>query len=202
MFLARSAANHAQLFNTAILSRDIGVSLPTIKAWAAVLEVSYLCFFLQPYFKNYGKRLVKTPKLYFLDPALVCALTRQPDGKAALSGAMGGMLFEGLIISEAFKIFSMKGKKPDIFFWRSHDRLEVDLIIQISKKLYPVEIKLTATPTSKHIEPLNKFKTLTGKDAGETGLLVCRINKTIPLPSNNLAVPGHEFPNWLWDRVK
>jgi predicted AAA+ superfamily ATPase len=201
LFLARSAANHAQLFNTAILSRDIGVSLPTIKAWAAVLEASYLCFFLQPYFKNYGKRLVKTPKLYFLDPALVCALTRQPDGKAALSGAMGGMLFEGLIISEAFKIFSMKGKKPDIFFWRAHDGLEVDLIIQISKKLYPVEIKLTATPTSKHIEPLNKFKTLTGKDAGETGLLVCRINKTTPLPSNNLAVSWHEFPNWLWDRV-
>ncbi|MEW6328046.1 MAG: ATP-binding protein [Thermodesulfobacteriota bacterium] len=202
LFLGLAAAFHSQIFNTAILSREVGVSLPTIKAWAGVFEASYLCFFLSPYFKNYGKRLVKTPKLYFLDSAVVCSLTRQPDGKAALYGSMGGALFEGLIISEAFKIFAIKGRRPDIFFWRSHDGLEVDMVIQIGKKLYPVEIKLTATPTPKHIGPLNKFKAIAGGDAADTGLVVCRINKETALPSNNIALPWHAFPEWLWNKLK
>ncbi len=137
-FLGTMAANHGRSFNTASISRDIGVSLPTIKSWASVLTASYLCFLLPPYHKNYGKRLVKTPKLYFLDPAVVCAETRQPDGAAAINGAMGGALFEGLIVNEAVKCFTMAGKKPVLFFWRSNDGLEVDLIIQIGKKLYPV----------------------------------------------------------------
>jgi len=201
LFMGLSAATHGQMFNTATLSRQCGVSLPTVKAWAGVLEASYLCLFLSPYFKNYGKRLVKTPKLYFIDPALVCALTRQPDGKSALSGAMGGAIFEGLIVSETLKVFSMKGQRADIFFWRSHDGLEVDLIVQIDKKMVPVEIKLTATPTLKHIEPLNKFKALAGREAAETGVLVCRINKSMALPSNNLAIPWNDFPAWLFSKL-
>jgi predicted AAA+ superfamily ATPase len=201
-FIGLCAAHHSQTFNTAILSRRCGVSLPTIKAWAGILEASYLGFFLPPYHRNYGKRLVKTPKLYFLDPALVCALTRQPDGKASLSGAMGGALFEGLIVSEALKVFSFKGKRADIFFWRSHDGLEVDLIIQIGKRLYPVEIKSTATPTLKHLEPLDKFKALAGKEPSETGILVCRVEASTPMPSNNLALPWHSFPQWLLSRLE
>lgn len=201
LFLSLSAASHGQTLNTAVLSRDVGVSLPTVKAWAGILEASYLCFFLPPYFKNYGKRLVKTPKLYFIDSAIVCTLTRQPDGKSALAGAMGGAIFEGFVISEVLKVFTMKGKRPDIFFWRSHDGLEVDLIIQISGKLYPVEIKLTATPTLKHIEPLNRFKSIASRDAADTGLLVCRVSKTTQMPLGNLAIPWNQFPEWLLSRT-
>jgi predicted AAA+ superfamily ATPase len=200
-FLSLSAATHGQTFNTATLSREVGVSLPTIKAWGSILEASYLSFFLPPYFNNYGKRLIKTPKLYFLDSAIVCTITRQPDGKSALSGAMGGAIFEGFIISEAVKVFTMKGKSPDIFFWRSHDGLEVDLIIQIGKKLYPIEIKLTATPTLKHLEPLNRFKSIVGKDAADIGLLVCRTSKSTPIPSNNLAMPWNYFSEWLFEKM-
>ncbi len=200
-FIGLTAANHGKEFNTAVLSREIGVSLPTIKAWAGILEASYLCYFLPPYFRNYGKRIIKTPRLYFLDPAIVCAITKQPDGKSAISGAMGGAIFEGIVISEAVKIFTMKGKKPDIFFWRSHDGLEVDLIIHIGNKLYPVEIKLTSTPTIKHLEPLNKFKTIAGKDSAGTGLLVCRVNKSTPMPSDNQAIPWNYFPEWLISQI-
>ena len=197
LFLGLCAARHGQMLNAASLSRECGVSLPTIKAWTGVLEASYICFLLAPYYKNYGKRLIKTPKLFFLDPAIACELTRQPNGEAALSGAMGGAIFEGLIISEAVKAFSLRGRKADIYYWRSHDGLEVDLIIQIGTRLYPVEIKSTATPTLKHVEPLNKFKALAGKDSAETGLIVCRVKKKTLLPSNNIAVPWHEFPEWL-----
>jgi len=201
-FLALCAAYHGQTFNSAALSRKCGVSLPTIKAWAGVLEASYLCRFISPYFNNYGKRLVKTPKLYFIDPAIVCALTRQPSGEAALAGAMGGAFFEGLIVSEAYKLFAAEGKNPDIFFWRSNDGLEVDLIIQIENKLFPVEIKLTATPTSKHLEPLNKFAVLAGKTFVDKGILVCRIDKTRPMPSDNVAMPWSAFPEWLESVLK
>jgi len=200
-FIGLSAARHSQTFNTAAISRECGVSLPTVKAWAGILEASYLCAFLPPYFKNYGKRLVKTPKLYFLDSAIVCDVTRQPDAPSTLSGAMGGAIFEGLIVSETLKVFSMKGKKADIYFWRSHDGLEVDMIIRIGAKLYPIEIKLTATPNLKHLEPLTKFKSIARKDAADTGLLVCRIEKISPMPSNNIAVPWHEFPGWLWSKL-
>ncbi|MBI4745626.1 MAG: ATP-binding protein [Deltaproteobacteria bacterium] len=200
-FIGLVAAHHGQIFNTAILSRDIGVSLPTIKAWAGVLETSYLCFSLQPYFRNFGKRIVKTPKLYFMDTALVSAITRQPDSKSLLSGAMGGVIFEGMVVSEAVKGFTMKGMKPDIYFWRSHDGLEVDLIIRIGNKIYPIEIKLTSTPTQKHLEPLNKFKAIAGNEAAETGALVCRIEKLAPLPSNNLAIPWRQFPAWLRSKL-
>lgn len=201
LFLGLCAANHGRIFNTADLSRHCGVSLPTIKAWAGVLEASYLALLLPPYYKNYGKRLVKTPKLFFIDPAIVCALTRQPDGPSAISGAMGGALLEGLIIGEALKIFTAKGKKADIFFWRSHDGLEVDLIVQIGTKFFPVEIKLSATPAVKHVEPLNKFKDLARGDAADTGLLVCRVEKPTKLPSNNLAIPWHNFSEWLWSKL-
>ena len=102
---------------------------------------------------------------------------------------MGGALFEGLIISEAVKVFSAKGKKADIFFWRSHDGLEVGLIVQTGAKLFPVEIKLTVTPAAKHVEPLNKFREVAKGDAADTGLVVCRIGKPVKLLFNKLAIP-------------
>ena len=161
-----------------------------MKAWASVLEASYLCHFLPPFFNNFGKRLVKTPKLYFLDSGVVSALDRQPGGEAGLVGAMGGALFEGWVVSEAHKLFAAAGRRGDLYFWRSNDGLEVDLIIPVGDRLYPVEIKLTATPTIKHVEPLNRFRALAGQSAQE-GILVCRVNEPTPLPGGNRAMPWH-----------
>ncbi len=132
-----------------------------------------------------------------MDTALVCTLTRQPSGGAALAGSMGGALFEGWIVSETIKAFASLGRKPDIYFWRSHDGLEVDLLIRIGTKIHPVEIKLTATPTPNHLNPLNAYKKLSGGDAAETGILVCRVKETKELPDNNLALPWQKFPKWL-----
>jgi uncharacterized protein len=201
VFLQLMAARHGQFFNTAVLSREAGITLPTVKAWATLMEASFLCFFLVPYLKNYGKRLVKTPKIYFGDSGLVCALTRQPDAASALSGPLAGALFEGLIVGEAIKTFAAHGKYPDVFFWRSHGGLEVDLIVQMGAKLWPIEIKLTATPTLRHADALNAFKSLAGADAAETGLLVCRVKKETALPGNNIALPWHEFPEWVTGRL-
>jgi predicted AAA+ superfamily ATPase len=197
LFTTVCAARHGQSFNMADISRQTGISQPTVKSWAGILEASYITFFLPPYFKNFGKRLNKAPKIYFLDTALVCSLTRQPSGSAALAGSMGGAFFEGWVVGETIKAFTSLGRKPDIYFWRSHDGLEVDLLIQIGTKIHPVEIKLTATPTPNHLNPLNSFKKLLGGDASETGILVCRVKETKDLPENNLAMPWHAFPKWL-----
>jgi len=201
-FLGLLSAYHGQIFNTAVLSREIGVSQPTIKSWAGVLEASYIIYFLKPYFRNYGKRIIKSPKVYFIDSSIVSVLTRQPSPGSAINGSMGGVLFEGFIIIEALKAFLNAGLNPDMFFWRSHDGLEVDLIVQAQGKMHPIEIKLTATPTIKHIEPLEKFKKIAGSDASETGIMVCRVDRAVTLPDRNIALPWHRFYEYMEKLIK
>jgi uncharacterized protein len=197
MFINLCATYHSQEFHPATLARDCGVSQPTIKSWAKILERSYILIMLQPFFKNYGKRLIKTPKVYFVDPSIVCFLTRQPSGESALRGIMGGPLFEGLVISEVWKTFLNCGKTPAAFFWRAQGGLEVDLIIQADGKFWPVEIKLTSTPNINHLNAIDRFKELAGKEAGDTGLLVCNVDKKINMPGNNIAMPWFLFSEWL-----
>lgn len=199
-FVALSAARHAQPFNAAEMGRDCGVSLPTAKTWAGLLVASHLAFLLPPWHRNYGKRIVKTPKFYLLDSGLASYLTRQPSPGAILSGGMGGAIFEGMMVAEGVKAFAAAGRRPDLWFWRSHDGIEVDLIVPAGGKLHPVEIKLTATPTLGHIAPLDTFRRLAGDDAAP-GVLVCRIKERKKLPNGNLALPWHEFPDWLAKKV-
>jgi len=195
--LALCAARHAQELNLAALSRLVGISQPTVKSWVGVLEAAYVVLRLPPYFEHFGKRVIKTPKLYFLDPALVCALTRQPSPEAALAGAMAGALFEGLVVAEAMKVFSVLGKRPDLYYWRSHGGLEVDLLVAAGGRLVPIEIKLSATPTAGHVEPIEHLKKVGGKRVATSGLVVCRVPKLRPLPSGHLAMPWQDFPAWL-----
>lgn len=197
MFINLAAAFHAQEFRFASLARDTGVSQPTIKSWSKIMEASYLCIMLPPFYKNFGKRIIKAPKFYFSDPSLVCYLTRQSSAGAALSGNMAGALFEGLMISEVWKAYSNQGKTPAAFFWRSQSGHEVDLIIQAQGRLWPVEIKMTATPSSLHLKPLQAFKMLAGKEASKEGVLVCRVSKKTALPENNTALPWSDFSQWL-----
>ncbi len=201
-FMGVLAARHSQVFNSSEIARVCGVSLPTVRMWTGVLRASYLCVFLPPYSRNYGKRLLKSPKAYFLDPGVVCYMTLQPSGAAALAGPLGGSLFEGLIVAEANKVFSALGKKPALSYWRSKDGLEVDLLIQIGARLHAVEIKLTATPTPRHCEPLSRFIKLAGSDAEPSGTLVCRVDRPLALPGGHRALPWQEFSNWLRGRLE
>ena len=196
-FVALACARHAQAFNSADFGREVGITLPTAKSWAGLLEASWLLHLLPPFFNNLGKRITKAPKLYVLDPAIVCFLTRQPSAQAALSGAMGGALFEGLMVIEALKAFTNQGRKPALWYWRSHDGLEVDLIVQGQGALIPIEIKLTATPQPQHTESLRRFRALAGENQCSAGALVCRVPQAQPLPHGVTALPWQEFPGWL-----
>ncbi len=196
-FLQVCATMHGQEVNMAALSRRCGVTQPTVKAWLGVLQASYLVHLVQPFHKNFGKRLVKSPKLYFLDPALVAYLTRQPSAPAGLAGALGGALFEGLLAGEALKAFAASGRRSDVYHWRSREGLEVDLLLRLGGRLVPVEIKLTATPAVGHVGPMERFKKLTGTEASSQGVLVCRVSKQTTLPHGNIALPWTEFPAFL-----
>lgn len=200
-FLSLAAARHGQEFHAAGLSRELGITQPTVKSWAGVLDASYIAYFLPPWFRNYGKRLVKAPKLYFYDAALVTFFTRQPTATAALASPMGGALFEGWVVTEAVKAFLSLGRKPELYFWRSHDGLEVDLLIVINGKLHPVEIKLTATPSAGHVEPLNRLIAAAGDEVTRYGIIVCRTESERALPNGHIAMPWQLFPQWLRERL-
>lgn len=200
-FLSLMAARHSQDFNQARISREIGITLPTAKSWASVLEASYIAHLLPPWFRNYGKRIVKTPKSYFYDSGLACMLTRQPDAPSALAGPLGGPLLEGWVVAEARKVLMSRGQRPELYFWRSHDGLEVDLLIPIKGKLHPVEIKLTATPTAAHLNPLNRFIELAAADATTHGTLVCQTEQVRELPGGHTAMPWHGFTDWLTQQL-
>lgn len=192
------AARHAQELNISAVSRQSGSSMETIKGWVGLLESSYLLYALPPFHNNLGKRIVKSPKSYFMDSGLAAYLTLQPSADALLAGSMGGAFFEGFVVSEAVKCFFNCGKQPSLYYWRSHDGLEVDLIIQIGNTLYPVEIKTSATPKSTFMDPITRFKKNAEPTfAVEQGLLVCQAKERTALPNGNLCLPWQEFYPWL-----
>jgi uncharacterized protein len=201
-FIALAAARHTQELNVASLARDAGVSQPTARSWLGLLEATYLATLVPPYFRNLGKRVIRAPKLLFLDSGLVSALTRQPSDEAALAGAMGGPLLEGWVISETIKLFAAAGQRPDVHFWRSNDGLEIDLLVGLGGRLLPVEVKLTATPTATHAAPTARFNELARDESHGRGLLVCRVTQRRELPGGVLALPWHEYPAWLWNEME
>ncbi len=144
-FIRLLAARTAQELNCSTLSRDIGVSVPTIKSWLTLLEASGLIFLLMPYHKNFGKRIIKSPKCYFIDTGLVCYLTGLQTEDPALQGPMAGALFETACVSQFYKRFSALVDSCSLYYYRSTDGLEVDLLIEAGKRIYPVEMKLSST---------------------------------------------------------
>lgn len=200
-FVLLAAAVHGQELNVAALARDVGVSQPTAKAWLGALVATYVVVLLPPWFRNYGKRVVRSPKLYFVDPILPTWGTRQPSAEAALHGPMGGALFEGLIVLEAWKAFTERGRPPDLWFWRSNDGTEVDLLVRLPDGLLLVEVKRTASPTATHAAPMAKVAALGAGDMLPRGVVVCDVPEERLLPGGHVALPWRQWPAWIRQRL-
>ena len=149
-FLIMLAARSGQLLNLNDLSRDLGVALNTIKSWLSILEATYQVIILRPWFSNTGKRLVKTPKVYFTDTGTLCHLTGLKEVDHAWKGPMSGALFETALVVEVYKSLIHRARDPRLSFWRTSDGREVDLVVDDAMKLVPLEIKSTATPRPAH----------------------------------------------------
>jgi predicted AAA+ superfamily ATPase len=173
-FLRLCAARTGQILNMSELSRDVGVSVPTVKKWLSILETSFQIFLLPPHFNNFGKRIIKSPKLYFIDTGIATFLLGLHSPEPLLQGPMKGPLFETMVVAEWIKAFYNRGERPELYYWRSKAGIEVDLIIDRNARLYPIEIKATSTIMPGHIENLIKWKNL-ADDKATKGLVVADI---------------------------
>lgn len=153
-FLKLCAIRTGQLLNLSELAKEIGVSVPTIRRWLSILETSCQVYLLYPYYKNLGKTLVKAPKLYFIDTGLAAYLLGLHDRNALLHSPNFGNLFETLIVTDLLKRFLHCGRTPSLYYLRTHDGLEVDLVIESNQKLHIFEIKSTMTILPRHASSL------------------------------------------------
>jgi predicted AAA+ superfamily ATPase len=190
-FLRLCASRTGQILNLSELARDVGLSVPTAKKVLSVLEASYQVFLLPPHFKNFGKRIIKSPKLYFLDTAIATFLLGLHEPEATLKGPMIGQLFENAVVSEWVKAFLHRGEQPELYYWRSKTGIEVDLIIDRNGRLYPIEVKASSTLLPPHTGSMNKWRALAGNTAAQ-GIVVAPVSLRFILKECK-AVPWNEM---------
>ncbi|MBA3057095.1 MAG: ATP-binding protein [Gammaproteobacteria bacterium] len=165
-FLKMCAARCGQLLNLSALANDCGVTHKTVAAWLSVLEAGYVVFLLQPHHQHFGKRLVKTPKLYFHDTGLASYLMGIQDAQHLAIHSARGALFENWVISELLKRRYNQGLASNLYFWRNNTGEEVDLVLEQGEKLLPLEIKSGQTFNKDYLSGLNKW----ARYAGDTAL--------------------------------
>lgn len=195
-FLHLLATRCANILNLSEFANDLGVSVPTIKSWLSILEACRIIYLLPPYYNNVGKRIVKSPKVYFLDIGMVCYLTGIRDREHLLKGPMGGALFENFCIQETVKYFLNRGERPGLYYLRTSNNLEVDMLIELrNRSILPVEIKLNKTPSLTMGGNITRFRTLFSHPDTEImdGLILSLAGKTTPLGRNLTAVTFDDF---------
>jgi hypothetical protein len=191
-FLRALAARNAQLLNLTELSRDLGLSVNTVKAWLSVLEATYQIIILRPYFANAGKRLVKSPKIYFTDVGMLCYLAGLRSAEHAAAGPMGGAILETVVVTEIFKRYWHQGLEPQVYFWRTASGTEVDVVVQSEDELIPIEVKLSATPNPVMARGIEAFRRDFPRQATK-GYVVHTGDVRLPLGPDAVALPFAEL---------
>jgi predicted AAA+ superfamily ATPase len=171
-FISAAAGRTGQMLNYRDMCRDTGISEPTAKKWLSILVTSGLVYLLPPYSANVEKRIVKTPKLYFLDTGLAAYLTKWTSPDVMMQGAGAGAFFETFVISEILKSYYNSGSEPAMFYYRDRDQKEVDLLIMENGVLHPLEIKKTASPKREDLFSFKSLSSIKGMHIG-TGGLIC-----------------------------
>jgi predicted AAA+ superfamily ATPase len=190
-FVSVVAAQTGKLLNYASLSRDVGVDIKTAQVWMGILERSGLVYLLHPYSPNITNRIIKTPKMYFLDTGLCSYLTRWNTPESLMSGAMDGAMLETYIVGEILKSYLHNGKEPIMYLYRDVDQKEIDIVIEENGTLYPIEIKKTANPQPfdyKYFTQINKLKKKVGM-----GAIICLQPERIPLSREVVSIPVWEI---------
>ena len=186
-FLRASAARTGQLLNISELSRDADVSPVTGKKWLSILEASGLIYLLEPYHSNVTKRMIKTPKLYFLDTGLASYLTQWSSPETLEAGAMSGAILETWIMGELLKSWWHNGLRAPFYYYRDKDQKEIDLLIIKDGTVYPVEFKKTASPDKRDIRHFSVLEKL-GMPLG-MGAVVCMSAQALPLSETAWSLP-------------
>ncbi|MDY6822652.1 MAG: ATP-binding protein [Thermodesulfobacteriota bacterium] len=170
-FVYLCAGRSGQLLNLTSLANDCGIAPNTAKSWLSVLRASYIVYLLPPYFKNYNKRLIKTPKLYFYDTGLAARLLGIEKEAQLVNHAYRGPLFETLVVGELLKMRFNTGQPSNLYFWRDRTGNEVDVLMDRGDCLVPVEIKSGRTITASYFKGLLRWVEMAGSDAGKAHLV-------------------------------
>ena len=170
-FMGFCAARSGQILNIASLASDCGITAVTAKKWLSILECSFIIKLLRPHYRNFSKRLIKSPKLYFTDTGLLCHLLKIRSSDDLQKSAMRGAIFETWVMGEFIKNYYNRHREPDMFFWRDSNANEVDLVISRGDELLPVGIKSSQTFSGNLIKELTFWRNLTG-DPNHPGMLI------------------------------
>ena len=187
-FITMCAARSGQLLNLNSLAADCGISQPTARQWLTVLQASHLVALLPPYHRNFGKRLVKTPKLYFLDTGLLCYLLRIASSDDLYHHAQRGAIFETWVVSETLKHRFNRGLTADLYFWRDNHGLEVDLVYEQGQRLQAVECKSGTTYSADWLAPVRRWRASVGAEAADPVLVYGG--------ATSLARADHQVLSW------
>ncbi|MCX6646008.1 MAG: ATP-binding protein [bacterium] len=191
-FIQMLAAQSGNILNMSRLASDLGISVHTVKSWISVLTATYQVILLRPYFENFGKRLVKNPKVYFTDTGTLCYLTGIKTPEQAAQGPMTGAIFETTVITEVIKTYLHRGEEPSIYFWRTAKGSEVDLLIQSGEKIIPIEISSNATPRLEKVKEIKKLMRDFG-DRISPGYLIHPGDIKLPMGDGIVALPFGEL---------
>lgn len=170
-FLSLSAGRVAQLLNYSGLASDCGVAVDTARRWISVLQTSFIVFALRPHHRNFNKRLIRTPKLFFYDTGLLCYLLGIRETSQLVSHPLRGAIFENYVVAEVAKSYLHHRLTPPLFFWRDQTGHEVDLLIDAAGRLHPVEIKSGQTMDGDMLDGLRRWIRLSGDEAGQATLV-------------------------------
>lgn len=188
-FISCVAVRTGQELNLSDIAKDVGIDNKTADSWLSLLTTSGLVFLLQPYSGNTIKRIVKRPKLYFMDTGLACYLSLWNDPRVLEVSAMAGAMFETYVVTEIIKEYANQGLDPRsrLCYYRDNNGKEIDLIILENGKLYPIEIKKSADPGKNALKNFSVLEALPN-EVGE-GAVVCLSAETYPLDKKNKVVP-------------
>ncbi len=186
-FLRTAAARSGQILNFSDLARDSDISVNTAKRWLSVLQTSGIIYLLEPWHSNITNRLIKAPKLYFLDTGLCAYLTEWSNPKTLETGAMSGPILETWILSELLKSYWHNGKNAPFYYYRDKDKKEIDLLIIQDGIIYPLEFKKTASPRK---SDTGSFQLLRKKNVSVgAGGVICLTEELFPLTKFDNAIP-------------
>ncbi|MEG9489900.1 ATP-binding protein [Mannheimia indoligenes] len=188
-FMVSIASRSGELLNYSNIAQEVGVSNETIKRWVAILQTSGIIYLLQPYHNNHLKRAIKTPKVYFLDTGLMAYLTKWLTPETISNGAKSGQFFETFVVSQVIKSFNNQGIEPPLYFYRDTNQKEIDLIIEYDRTLYPVEIKVTASPNKKMAKSFDLLSPLSPEWTLGQGVIINQYPTKLYLSENLVALP-------------
>lgn len=188
-FISSLAARTGQEFNASDIAKDVGIDSETASKWTGILSNTYVIYLLQPHMNNNIGRIIKRPKIYFMDTGLACYLAGYVSAETLQRSAYSGQIFETYIISEIVKSYTnhQRDPKKHLYYYRDNNKREIDLLVIYEDNIYPVEIKKSSNPGKDAIKSFDIIKKI--EMNSPNGIVICLAKDIHPLDEKNYMLP-------------